>query len=158
MLNGKSMTNRKASKSELCRPVLAAAGRETGSAWGTAIEARGLTRSLGTPRAVAEIHLPPSGLAPNGKGSMLALGGVEELRRRARRRVEVWFEGPPPTQELATLPGLVDPHVDDHRFVAVLAGPIQPLLEVLARHAVVSLLVEEPDLEEAFLDLYEAAS
>lgn len=39
MLNGKSMTNRKASKSELCRPVLAAAGRETGSAWGTAIEA-----------------------------------------------------------------------------------------------------------------------
>jgi hypothetical protein len=64
MPNGKSMTNRKASKSELCRPVLAAAGRETGSAWGTAIEARGLTRSLGTPRAVAEIHLPPSGLAP----------------------------------------------------------------------------------------------
>jgi hypothetical protein len=64
MPNGKSMTSRKATKSEPCRPVLAAAGRETGSAWGTAIEAGGLTRSLGTPGAVAAIHLPPSGLTP----------------------------------------------------------------------------------------------
>jgi hypothetical protein len=39
-----------------------------------------------------------------------------------------------------------------------LSGPIQPLLEVLARHPVATMLVEEPDLEDAFLDLYEAAS
>jgi len=91
-------------------------------------------------------------------GTLLAVGGVDELRRRARQRVEVWFDGPAPVEELAALPELVDQHTEDHRFTALLAGSIEPLLAVLAGQHVVSLLVEEPDLEEAFLDLYEAAS
>ena len=52
---------------------------------------------------------------------------------------------------------MVDPVVDDHRFTATLSGSIQPLLGLLARHRVSSMLVEEPDLEEAFLDLYEGS-
>ena len=72
--------------------------------------------------------------------------------------MDVWFVDPPPAEELAAVPGLEDQLVEGHRFAAVLSGSIQPLLEVLARHPVVSMLVEEPDLEEAFLDLYEAAS
>ncbi|MFI5259325.1 MAG: ABC transporter ATP-binding protein [Candidatus Limnocylindrales bacterium] len=91
-------------------------------------------------------------------GTLLAVGGVDELRRRARQRVEVWFDGPAPVEELAALPELVDQQTEDHRFTALLAGSIEPLLAVLAGQHVVSLLVEEPDLEEAFLDLYEAAS
>ena len=43
------------------------------------------------------------------------------------------------------------------RFTATLSGPIGPLLSLLARHEVASMLVEEPDLEEAFLDLYGGA-
>ena len=42
----------------------------------------------------------------------------------------------------------------DQRFTATLSGPIGPLLSLLAQHKVASMLVEEPDLEEAFLDLY----
>ena len=91
-------------------------------------------------------------------GKIVALGTVDELRGRARQRVDVWFVDPPPAEELAAVPGLEDQLVEGHRFAAVLSGSIQPLLEVLARHPVVSMLVEEPDLEEAFLDLYEAAS
>jgi len=91
-------------------------------------------------------------------GKVVALGTVDELRGRARQRVDIWFDGPPPTAELGALPGLVDQLVEGRRFAAILAGPIQPLLDVLARHKVVSMLVEEPDLEEAFLDLYGAAS
>jgi len=48
----------------------------------------------------------------------------------------------------------VDVRVDGRRVAASLCGPIQPLLRVLARHRVESMLVEEPDLEEAFMDLY----
>jgi ABC-2 type transport system ATP-binding protein len=91
-------------------------------------------------------------------GEIVAQGTVEELRGRARQRVDVWFVDAPPTAELAALPGLQDQLVEGNRFAAVLSGPIQPLLEVLARHPVATMLVEEPDLEDAFLDLYEAAS
>jgi len=91
-------------------------------------------------------------------GKIVAQGTVDELRGRARQRVDVWFRDEPPTSELAGLPGLEAQLVEGRRFSALLSGPIQPLLEVLARHAVVTMLVEEPDLEEAFLDLYEEAS
>ncbi len=91
-------------------------------------------------------------------GRIVALGTVDDLRGRARQRVEVWFADDPPASELAGVSGLDDMTIDDHRLTAVLSGPIQPLLAVLARHRVASLLVEEPDLEETFLDLYAEAS
>ena len=87
-------------------------------------------------------------------GTVVARGTVPELRGRARQRVEVWFKGDPPAADLARLPGIADPILDDQRFTATLSGPIQPLLGLLAQHPVTSMLVEEPDLEEAFLDLY----
>ena len=87
-------------------------------------------------------------------GKIVTIGTVEELRGRARQRVEAWFVGDPPTAELAALPGVVDSAVDGRHFTAVLTGSIQPLIEVLARNPVSGMLVEEPDLEEAFLDLF----
>ena len=91
-------------------------------------------------------------------GEVVAQGTVAELRGRARQRVEVWFADEPPTAELNALPGVVDPVIDDHRFTATLSGSIEPLLGLLARQHIVSMLVEEPDLEEAFLDLYGGAA
>ncbi|HJP88045.1 MAG TPA: ABC transporter ATP-binding protein [Candidatus Limnocylindrales bacterium] len=91
-------------------------------------------------------------------GKLIASGTVDELRRRARQRVEVWFEGPAPETELADVAGLVDRSINGSHVAATLAGPIAPLLAVLARHPVLSMLVEEPDLEEAFLGLYEGAA
>ncbi len=89
-------------------------------------------------------------------GRVVAQGGVDELRRRARQRVEVWFEGPVP-DGLAKIPGLADCLAEDNRFSASLAGPVKPLLSFLAKQRVSGMLVEEPDLEDAFLDLYEEA-
>ena len=118
---------------------------------------RGRTVFLSS-HSLSEVQRAADRVAVLRAGRIVALGTVDELRGRVRQRVEVWFAGDPPTAELAGLPGLADPTVDDHRLTAVLAGPIQPLLAVLARHPVVSMLVEEPDLEEAFLDLYAEAS
>ena len=88
------------------------------------------------------------------EGRLVASGTIDEFRGRARSRVEVFFDDPPPAADLMALPGLVDPRVTGQRFTATLSGPIGPLLSLLARHEVASMLVEEPDLEEAFLDLY----
>jgi ABC-2 type transport system ATP-binding protein len=90
-------------------------------------------------------------------GQIVAVGAVDELQGRARQRVEVWFAGDPPAAELAALPDLTAQLVDGRRFTAVLSGPVQPLLAVLNRHPVQGLVVEEPDLEETFLDLYAGA-
>jgi ABC-2 type transport system ATP-binding protein len=91
-------------------------------------------------------------------GRIVASGTVGELRGRARQRIEVWFAGDPPADELRALPGLEGVALDGRRFSATLTGPVDPLLRLLAAHHVESLLVEEPDLEEAFLDLYAGAA
>ena len=107
---------------------------------------------------LSEVQRAADRVAVLRSGKIVAMGTVDELRGRARQRVDVWFVGAPPTAELAALPDLEDQLVEGHRFAAVLSGPIQPLLEVLARHPVATMLVEEPDLEGAFLDLYETTS
>ena len=87
-------------------------------------------------------------------GKIVAQGTVDELRNRARQRVEVWFDGEIPSG-LADVPGLGDVSQDDHRFQASLIGSVRPLLGYLADKPVKTMLIEEPDLEDAFLDLYE---
>ena len=104
--------------------------------------------------SLSEVQRAADRVAVLRAGRVVAEGTVGELRGRARQRIEVWFEDVPPTVELEALPGVVDPIVDGQRFTATLSGSIQPLLGLLAGQRVTSMLVEEPDLEEAFLDLY----
>ena len=87
-------------------------------------------------------------------GRIVIEGTVDELRGRARQRIEVWFADDVDPSEIRDTPGLVDPVVDGRRFAATLTGPVDPVLAVLARHPVASLVMEEPNLEDAFLDLY----
>jgi ABC-2 type transport system ATP-binding protein len=114
---------------------------------------RGTTVFLSS-HVLSEVQRVADRVAVLRAGQIVALGAVDELRGRARQRVEVWFAGDPPAAELEGLPDLDARVTDGRRFTAHLSGPVQPLLEVLGRHPVQSLVVEEPDLEETFLDLY----
>ena len=87
-------------------------------------------------------------------GRIVTQGTVDELRGRARQRIEVWFAEAPDATELRAIPGLEAPVVEGRRLAATLSGPVDPVLAVLARHRVASLVVEEPNLEDAFLHLY----
>jgi ABC-2 type transport system ATP-binding protein len=87
-------------------------------------------------------------------GRVVAHGTVDELRGRARMRVEVWFDDAIPAG-LAEVPGLADGTADGRRYTASLSGSVRPLLAFLANRPVTGLTLEEPDLEDAFLDLYE---
>ncbi len=87
-------------------------------------------------------------------GRIVVQGTVEELRGRARQRIEVWFAADVDPSEIRATPGLVDPVIEGRRLGATLSGPVDPVLAVLARHSVASLVMEEPNLEDAFLDLY----
>jgi ABC-2 type transport system ATP-binding protein len=92
------------------------------------------------------------------QGRVVATGTVEELRQRARRRVEVWFAQTPPSVTALGEAGLADIAVEGRRVTASLAGAVQPVVELLAANPVTSLLLEEPGREEAFLDLYQEAA
>ena len=51
-------------------------------------------------------------------------------------------------------PGLEGAGIQGRHFAATLSGSVQPLLDALAGKQVTTMLVEDPDLEDAFLDLY----
>jgi len=87
-------------------------------------------------------------------GRIVAQGTVDELRGRARQRVEVWFAEDVADVDRLSIPGLEDPVLEGRRLAATLSGPIDPVVAALARHRLASLVVEEPNLEDAFLDLY----
>jgi ABC-2 type transport system ATP-binding protein len=88
------------------------------------------------------------------EGRLVAVERVETLRERAVRKVEIRFQVPVPAEEFAALPGVGDLRVDGAVLRCRLAGRADALVKAVARHSVVDLLSEEPDLEELFFDYY----
>jgi ABC-2 type transport system ATP-binding protein len=107
---------------------------------------------------LSEVQRAADRVAVLKEGRVVVQGTVDELRGRVRQRVEAWFVGDAPDAELRAVPGLGDPVIDGHHLSATLTGPPDPLLAVLARNPVASLVIDEPDLEDAFLDLYGGAA
>jgi ABC-2 type transport system ATP-binding protein len=102
---------------------------------------------------LSEVQRVADRLAVLRGGVIVAQGTVSEVRGRARQRVEIWFDGEAPAH-LATLPGIEGPLLEGGHLVATLSGPVRPLLDALAGQPVMTMLLEDPDLEDAFLDLY----
>lgn len=114
---------------------------------------RGVTTFLSS-HLLSEVQRAADRVAVLRRGKVIAAGTVDELRGQARQHLEIWFNDEPPIGALSNLSDLHNLAVEGRRVTATLSGSIQPLLGVLARESVASMLVEEPDLEEAFLDLY----
>lgn len=92
------------------------------------------------------------------EGRILAVERIEDLKRSAPHKVAVTFAAPISAAELSAVPGVgdVDARGSFARFTV--HGAMDPLIKAIARHEVVTLTVEEPDLEELFIDRYQAAS
>jgi ABC-2 type transport system ATP-binding protein len=91
-------------------------------------------------------------------GRLLAVERIEDLKRTAPHRLTVTFAAPVPADELAQVPGVgaVDVRGSLARFTV--RGQMDAIVKAIARHEVVTLTAQEPDLEELFLDRYEEAS
>ena len=88
------------------------------------------------------------------EGRLVTVERVEELRERAVRRVEIHFEEPVSADEFAALAGVSEVTVTGRSLRCRLAGRADALVKAAGRHTVVSLLSEEPDLEELFFTYY----
>jgi hypothetical protein len=53
------------------------------------------------------------------------------------------------------VPGLDDAVVEGRQFRAVLTGSARPLIDALNGLPISTITIQEPDLEEAFLGLYQ---
>ena len=87
------------------------------------------------------------------EGRLVTVDRVETLREQAVRKVEIQFDAPVPAEEFAALPGVSDLRVEGV-MLRCRAGRADALVKAAARHTVVDLLSEEPDLEELFFGYY----
>ena len=93
-------------------------------------------------------------------GRLVAVDGVDALRERAVRRVDIWFDDVVDAAQFAMLPGVGDVVVEPHPVGGTvlrcrLTGRADPVVKAAASHPVRTLQVEEPDLEQVFLTLYQ---
>jgi ABC-2 type transport system ATP-binding protein len=91
-------------------------------------------------------------------GKLLAVERIEDLKRTAPHRVAVTFAAPVSADELSSVPGVGAVDVRGRLARFTVHGAMDPMIKAIAQHEVVTLTAEEPDLEELFIDLYEAAS
>jgi ABC-2 type transport system ATP-binding protein len=88
------------------------------------------------------------------EGRLVAVERVEELRERAVRQVEIHFESPVSPAEFTGLAGVSNVTMGGDVLHCRLDGRADPLVKAAARHTVISLRSEEPDLEELFFTYY----
>lgn len=86
------------------------------------------------------------------RGRLATVAGIDELQQRSRRHVEIHFAEPVAIEEFESISGVSDIAVDGVVFRCILDGPADDLVKAAARHEVVSLIVDEPDLEELFFE------
>jgi ABC-2 type transport system ATP-binding protein len=87
------------------------------------------------------------------RGRLVALEDIGAIHSSSTRRVEVRFAGPVPVEELRRAGGEIL-EAEGRRALLRVTGPLEPLLQAIARHAIEGLVLPEPSLEEAFLHLY----
>ena len=89
------------------------------------------------------------------EGRLVAVESVEDLRERSMRKVEIRFEDPVRAQDFVGLPGVSDLRVEGSLLNCRLDGRADALVKEAARHTIVTLSVEEADLEELFFHYYD---
>ena len=92
------------------------------------------------------------------RGRAVATGAVDELRSSARQPFTVVVRRRSTRDRARAVPGVSDLVVRGREVSGVVEGPPAALLAVFGRVPVEHLHWPEPDLEEAFLRLYEDAA
>ena len=86
-------------------------------------------------------------------GRLVQTAGLRELHHMRVHRVELEFEGRPPTH-LAEVEGVEDLRLEDGRLTCIVRGAFAPFMRALAGVEVVNLVSHEPSLEDVFLASY----
>jgi ABC-2 type transport system ATP-binding protein len=88
-------------------------------------------------------------------GHLIAVEGVQELRSKAIRRVDLFFDAAVEPAPFESVPGARDVEVRNHHVSMSFDGHMDELLRVAtSRYTLVDINTQEADLEEIFLTYY----
>jgi ABC-2 type transport system ATP-binding protein len=89
-------------------------------------------------------------------GHLATVADIGQLKAKARRRIELHFDGPAPASAFQGIPGVKEVSTHGESLLLSVEGPVDAVIKEAARHYVVSLESLEPSLEEAFLAFYDS--
>ena len=88
------------------------------------------------------------------RGQLVTVAGVDELRSRARQRIDLLVAGQVDTRVFDGVPGVVDVDGSDGLVRLVVEGSVDGALKAAAHLSVDRIVTHEADLEEVFLEYY----
>jgi ABC-2 type transport system ATP-binding protein len=90
------------------------------------------------------------------KSHLVALESVEDLKAKARRRIDLTFGAPVDVAEFAGIPGVEGAHPFNggNGVTVTVTGSVDLVIKAAARHEVLNVLSHQGDLESAFLAYY----
>lgn len=91
------------------------------------------------------------------EGRLVRVGGVSELKDIKRHDVTITFAGDVPLDAFKTLPGVEHADVlpDGHTLRLAVSGGLDGVIKAAAQYPIVTLISQEPSLEDIFLRFYE---
>lgn len=91
------------------------------------------------------------------EGRLVRVGGVSELKDIKRHDVTITFAGDVPLDAFKTLPGVeqADALPDGHTLRLAVSGGLDGVIKAAAQYPIVTLISQEPSLEDIFLRFYE---
>ena len=119
---------------------------------------RGLTVFMSS-HILSEVERICQRVAVIREGELVAVESIERLRERAGQVVIVEFADGAPEAELRAISGVqAVERQKNGSYHLKMAGSIDPVIKVLARHTIRHLAIEEAPLEEVFLKFYTGGS
>jgi ABC-2 type transport system ATP-binding protein len=88
------------------------------------------------------------------EGELVTVSDVDTLRRSAGHRIRLRFSGHVAASAFSEVPGVRRAWAEDGEVVLDVEGAPDAVVKAAARHTVVDIVAEEPDLESSVLRLY----
>ncbi len=104
-----------------------------------------------------EVEALASRVAILRRGRLVTVATIEELRRRARQRIDIFTAGPPPRGYFEAVPGVREVTYHDGGVQVVCEGPVDALVKAAAGLTIERIHTPGQDLEELFLEYYQGA-
>ncbi|HML22673.1 MAG TPA: ABC transporter ATP-binding protein [Aggregatilinea sp.] len=88
------------------------------------------------------------------EGKLIAVETVAEIKAKALRRLEIYFDGQVTASQFAGLPGIRNVANENSHLRFTVEGSLDALVKRAAEFTVINLVSEQPNLEEIFLTFY----